>query len=72
MRTLRSILTTSISALCENSEDAPSGIDVLYHLRTKFDFNAVASVGNFILQRDVLELLPEQVEVRDDLHLRPY
>ena len=40
---------TSISALCENSEDTPSGTDVLYHLRTKFDFDTVASVGNFLL-----------------------
>ena len=63
---------TSVSTLCENSEDAPSGNDVLYHLRTKFDFDTVASVGNILLQQDVLELLPEQVEVVADLHLRPY
>jgi len=63
---------TSISSLCKHSEDAPSGTDVLHHLRTKFDLNDVASVGNLLLQRDVLELLPEQVEVVVDLHLRPY
>ena len=63
---------TSISELCENSEDAPSGTDVLHHLRTKFDFDTVASVGNLLLQRDVIEHLPEQVEVVVDLHLRPY
>jgi hypothetical protein len=63
---------TSISTLCENSEDAPCGTDVLYHLRTKFDFETVLRVGNLLLQRDVLELLPEQVEVVIDLHLRPY
>ena len=63
---------TSISSLCKSSEDAPSGTDVLHHLRTKFDFDTVASVGNLLLQRDVLELLPEQVEVVADLHLRPY
>ena len=45
---------------------------MLYHLRTKFDFHTVASVGNLLLQRDILELLPEQVEVVCDLHLRPY
>ena len=45
---------------------------MLHHLRTKFDFDTVASVGNLLLQRDVLELLPEQVEVAADLHLRPY
>ena len=63
---------TSVSTLCENSEDAPSGTDVLHHLRTKFDFDTVASIGNLLLQRDVLELLSEQVEVVVDLHLRPY
>ena len=63
---------TSISSLCKNSQDAPSGTDVLHHLRTKFDFHTVGSVGNLLLQRDVLELLPEQVEVVVDLHLRPY
>jgi hypothetical protein len=60
---------TSISSLCENSEDAPCGTDVLYHLRTKFDFDTVLQAGNLLLQRDVLELLPEQVEVVIDLHL---
>ncbi len=54
---------TSISELCKHSKDAPSSTDVLYHLRTKFDFDAVASVGNLLLQRDILDLLPEQVEV---------
>jgi hypothetical protein len=63
---------TSISSLCENSEDAPSGTDVLHHLRTKFNLDTVVSVGDFLLQRDVLELLPEQVEVVADLHLRPF
>ncbi|WP_256684140.1 ISH3 family transposase [Halococcus qingdaonensis] len=63
---------TSISSLCKHSEDAPSGTNVLHHLRTKFNLDGVASVGNLLLQRDVLELLPEQVEVVADLHLRPY
>jgi hypothetical protein len=63
---------TSISSLCEDSADAPSGNDVLHHLRTKFDLESVASTGNTLLQQDVVETLPEQVEVVADLHLRPY
>ncbi|THE63125.1 ISH3 family transposase [Salinadaptatus halalkaliphilus] len=63
---------TSISSLCEKSEDAPSGNDVLYHLRTKFDLETVESTGNALLQQDVLDTLPQQVEVVADLHLRPY
>ena len=63
---------TSISELCDVSEDAPPATNILYHLRTKFDFDTVELIGNSLLQRDVLELLPEQVEVVIDLHLRPY
>ena len=63
---------TSISSLCEKSEDAPSGNGVLHHLRTKFDLETVESTGNALLQQDVLETLPQQVEVVVDLHLRPY
>jgi len=63
---------TSVSSLCEDSADAPSGNDILYHLRSKFDLESVASTGNTLLQQDVVETLPEQVEVIADLHLRPY
>lgn len=63
---------TSISTLCKKSEESPSGNDILYHLRTKFDLETVVKVGNTLLQTDVLELLPKQVEVVVDLHLRPY
>jgi len=63
---------TSVSKLCENSEDSPHENTVLYHLREKFDLQSVERVGNALLQKDVLELLPKQVEVCDDLHLRPY
>jgi len=62
---------TSISTLCEKSEDAPSANDVLYHLRTKFDLETVESTGNTLLQQDVLETLPEQVEVVADLPCGP-
>jgi hypothetical protein len=63
---------TSISTLCEQSNDAPPGTDVLYHLRTKFDLGSVKSVGNALLQEYTLSTLPEQVEIVADLHLRPY
>lgn len=63
---------TSISTLCERSEDAPSGNDVLYHLRTKFDLESVASWGNTVLQNNVLEKLPDKAEFVVDFHLRPF
>jgi len=63
---------TSISELCESSDDSPHENTVLYHLREKFDLASVERVGNALLQKDVLEILPEQVEVVADLHLRPY
>jgi hypothetical protein len=63
---------TSISTLCKRGEDSYSGNDILYHLRTKFDLDIVSAVGNTLLQEYTLELLPEQVEVVVDFHLRPY
>jgi len=63
---------TSISTLCERSEDSPSGNDILYHLDTKFDLSTVKAVGNTLLEEYALELLPEQVEIVVDFHLRPY
>ena len=63
---------TSISMLCDRSEDSPSSTDILYHLRTKFDLDTVKAVGNTLLQKYTLELLPEQVEIVVDFHLRPY
>ena len=45
---------------------------ILYHLRTKFDPDRLERVANTLLRRDILELLPEQVEVYADFHLRPY
>ena len=63
---------TSISTLCERSEDSHSGNDILYHLRTKFDLDTVSAVGNTLLQEHTLEMLPEQVEIVVDFHLRPY
>ncbi len=63
---------TSVSTLCERNEDAPHENSVLYHLRTKFDLEALEEVGNTLLQKDVLDVLPQQMEVVADLHLRPY
>ena len=63
---------TSISTLCERGNDAPPGTDVLYHLRTKLDLDTVKTVGNTLLQEYTLDVLPEQVEIVVDLHLRPY
>ncbi|MFB1065014.1 ISH3 family transposase [Natrinema sp. H-ect4] len=63
---------TSVSTLCEKSEDSPHHNTVLYHLREKFDLESVERIGNKLLQKDVLDVLPEQVEVCADLHLRPY
>jgi len=63
---------TSVSTLCEKSDDSPHHNTVLYHLREKFDPESVERVGNTLLEKDVLDVLPEQVEVCADLHLRPY
>ena len=63
---------TSVSSLCKTSEDSPHENTVLYHLREKFDLESVEGIGNALLRKDVLDSLPEQVEVVVDLHLRPY
>lgn len=63
---------TSVSSLCKTSEDSPHENTVLYHLRKKFDLESVEGIGNALLRKDVLDSLPEQVEVVVDLHLRPY
>ena len=63
---------SSISELCRRSEDAPSANDVLYHLRTKFDLEAIRRVGNTLVQAEIEDVLPNNVEVVVDFHLRPY
>ena len=63
---------TSISTLCDRSEDSSSSTNILRHLRTKFDLDTVKTVGNTLLQEYTLDVLPEQVEIVVDLHLRPY
>ncbi|MFB6174259.1 MAG: ISH3 family transposase, partial [Halobacteriales archaeon] len=41
---------TSISTLCDRSEDSASSTNILRHLRTKFDLDTVKTVGNTLLQ----------------------
>jgi len=41
-------------------------------IRTKFEPERLERVANTLLRKDLDELLPEQVEVCADLHLRPY
>jgi len=63
---------TPVSTLCASSQNSPAGNTVLYHLRTKFEPERLERVANTLLRKDLDELLPEQVEVCADLHLRPY
>ena len=63
---------TSISTLCTSSEDSPSANTILYHLRTKFKPDRLERVANTLLRKDLDGLLPEQVKVCADLHLRPH
>jgi len=56
---------------CASSQNSPAGNTVLYHLRRSSSRNG----SNESLTRPAKgsdELLPEQVEVCADLHLRPY
>jgi hypothetical protein len=64
---------TSINHVCETTEDSPHANTVRGHLTDQFDLDTVEAVGNTLLQRDVLETLPDRpVEVVADLHLDPY
>lgn len=58
--------------LFENSKNVPHQNSIHYHLRTKFNLESIERVGNVLLQKDVLHVLPEQVVVGADLHLRPH
>jgi len=51
---------TSISTLCNSSEDSPSANTILYHLRTKFEPEWLERVANTLLRRDIVELLPSR------------
>ena len=64
---------TSINHVCETTDDSPHANTVRGHLTEQFDLDTVEAVGNTLLQRDVLEMLPDRpVEVVADLHLDPY
>ncbi|WP_048077779.1 ISH3 family transposase [Halorubrum sp. AJ67] len=63
---------SSVSTLCASSQNTPATNTILYHLRTKFEPERLERVANTLLRKDLDELLPEQVEVCADLHLRPY
>jgi len=62
---------TSVSTLCASSQNTPAGNSILYHLQTKFEPKRLERVANTLLRKNLNELLPEQVEVCADLHLRP-
>jgi len=64
---------TSINHVCETTDDSPHANTVRGHLTDQFELDTVEAVGNTLLQRDVLETLPDRpVEVVADLHLDPY
>jgi hypothetical protein len=64
---------TSINHVCETTDDSPHANTVRGHLTEQFDLDTVKQVGNTLLQRDVLQTLPDRpVEVVADLHLDPY
>jgi len=46
---------TSISTLCNSSEDSPSANAILYHLRTKFEQERLERVANTLLRRDIVK-----------------
>jgi len=54
------------------SRNSPAGNTVLYHLPDEVRAERLERVANTLLRKDLDELLPEQVEVCADLHLRPY
>src|SRR6056297_1953385 len=64
---------TSVNQICEETEDSPHANTVRGYLTDQFDLDTVEQVGDTLLQRDVLETLPDRpVEVVADLHLDPY
>jgi hypothetical protein len=64
---------TSINHICETTDDSPHANTVRGYLTDQFELDAVEQIGNSLLQRDVLDTLPDRpVEVVADLHLDPY
>ena len=55
---------TSINHVCKTTDESPHANTVRGHLTDQFDLEAVEAVGNTLLQRNVLETLPDRpVEV---------
>ena len=55
---------TSINHISESTDESPHANTVRGHLTDQFDLETVEAVGNTLLQRDVLETLPDRpVEV---------
>ena len=64
---------TSIDHVCETTDESPHANTVRGHLTDQFELETVEAVGNTLIQRDVLETLPDRpVEVFADLHHDPY
>ena len=64
---------TSINHVCESTNDSPHANTVRGHLTDQFKLETVETVCNTLLQRDVIDTLPDRpVEVVVDLHLDPY
>ncbi len=64
---------TPIDHICETTDDSPHANTVRGHLTDQFDLGTVVTVRNTLVQRDLLETLPDRpVEVVADLHLDPY
>ena len=56
-----------------DTEESPHANTILYHPRTKFEFEELERVGKTLIQQDILEPLPDRpVEIVADLHLHPY
>lgn len=54
---------TSVSTLCKRRDDTPNENSFLYHHRTKFYLEILEQPGKRLLQKDVLDIFPQQVEV---------
>ena len=64
---------TSINHICETTDDSSRANTVRGHLTGQFELDSIEGVGDTLLQRNVLETLPDRpVEVGDDLHLNSY
>ena len=64
---------TSINHVCKTTDESPHANTVRRHLTDQFELETLEAVSNTLLQRDILETLPDRpVEVVADLHLDSY